>query len=96
MLLLGLDVVMYGQHSASSLVYRKSMGNPRWTEKSSGGCHRAKKKKCPALLLQGYKEHSDTYQDPWAHKRKSSDTLSSTEQIGRDRTETAGRCALDA
>lgn len=52
--------------------------------------------KCPALLLQGYKVYSDTYQDPWAHKRKSSDPLSSTEQIGRDRTETAGRCALDA
>lgn len=94
-LLLGLDVVMYGQHSASSLVYRKSMGNPRWMEKSSGDCKRAKKI-CPALLLQGYKVYLDTYQDPWAHKRKSSDTLSSTEQIRRDRTETAGRCALDA
>lgn len=67
MLLLGLDVVMYGQHSASSLVYRKSMGNPRWMEKSSGGYKRAKKL-CPALLLQGYKVYSDTYQDPWHTK----------------------------
>lgn len=57
MLLLGLDVVMYGQHSASSLVYRKSMGNPRWVEKSSGGCHRAKMSGSSLTRLSGILGH---------------------------------------